>query len=90
MPIDNPNVDAVPEPLADAAITTFAALPELQRRVITMAHWEQLDYREIGERLDLPPESVARALRTGLGELFAGIDARASELLDQQETEGET
>lgn len=47
----------------------LAALPEEQRSVIHLHVWEDLTFREIGELLDLPTQTVASRYRYGLEKL---------------------
>lgn len=55
-----------------AQITTvLAALPEEQRSVIHLHVWEDLSFREIGELLGLPTQTVASRYRYGLEKLRA-------------------
>lgn len=62
-------------PCADAEETrtqitaALAALPENQRTVIHLHVWEDLSFREIGELLGLPTQTVASRYRYGLEKL---------------------
>ncbi|MCF7786205.1 MAG: RNA polymerase sigma factor [Prosthecobacter sp.] len=47
----------------------LAALPEEQRSVIHLHVWEELSFREIGELLGLPTQTVASRYRYGLEKL---------------------
>ena len=69
------------EPLADASIDDrrqilsvgLAALPEEQRTVIHLHLWEELSFREIGELLDAPTQTVASRYRYGLEKLRTSL-----------------
>lgn len=49
--------------------TALAALPEEQRSVIHLHVWEELSFREIGELLGLPTQTIASRYRYGLEKL---------------------
>jgi RNA polymerase sigma-70 factor (ECF subfamily) len=59
------------EETRDQITTALAALPEEQRSVIHLHVWEELSFREIGELLGLPTQTVASRYRYGLEKLRA-------------------
>lgn len=61
------------EPAADheALIATLAALPEEQRSVVHLHVWEDMTFREIGELLGLPTQTIASRYRYALDKLRA-------------------
>ncbi len=59
------------ETRAQITVCTRNALPEEQRSVIHLHVWEDLSFREIGELLGLPTQTVASRYRYGLGKLRA-------------------
>jgi RNA polymerase sigma-70 factor (ECF subfamily) len=61
------------EPAADheALITALAALPEEQRSVVHLHVWEDMTFREIGELLGLPTQTIASRYRYALNKLRA-------------------
>lgn len=52
-------------------ITALAELPEEQRSVVHLHVWEDLGFREIGEMLGLPTQTVASRYRYALEKLRA-------------------
>ncbi len=54
---------------AEEITVALAALPEEQRSVIHLHVWEELSFREIGELLHLPTQTVASRYRYGLEKL---------------------
>jgi len=60
--------DDTEETLAQITVA-LAALPEEQRSVIHLHVWEDLSFREIGELLALPTQTVASRYRYGLEKL---------------------
>lgn len=61
------------EPTADheALIAALAALPEEQRSVVHLHVWEDMTFREIGELLGLPTQTIASRYRYALDKLRA-------------------
>ncbi len=61
------------EPAADheALIAALAALPEDQRSVVHLHVWEDMTFREIGELLGLPTQTIASRYRYALDKLRA-------------------
>lgn len=61
------------EPAADheALIAALAELPEEQRSVVHLHVWEKMSFREIGELLALPNQTVASRYRYALEKLRA-------------------
>ncbi len=61
------------EPAADheALIVALAALPEEQRSVVHLHVWEDMSFREIGELLGLPTQTIASRYRYALDKLRA-------------------
>ncbi|MGV3662091.1 MAG: RNA polymerase sigma factor [Prosthecobacter sp.] len=53
--------------------TTLAELPEDQRSVIHLHMWEELSFREIGELLGAPTQTIASRYRYGLEKLRAAL-----------------
>lgn len=53
--------------------STLADLPEDQRSVIHLHLWEELSFREIGELLGAPTQTVASRYRYGLEKLRAAL-----------------
>ena len=66
-----PPANAEAEETRAQITTALAALPEEQRSVIHLHVWEELSFREIGELLDLPTQTVASRYRYGLEKLRA-------------------
>lgn len=66
-----PAADAEAEETRAQITAALAALPEEQRSVIHLHVWEELGFREIGELLDLPTQTVASRYRYGLEKLRA-------------------
>lgn len=64
-----PAADAAAEETRAQITTALAALPEEQRSVIHLHVWEGLGFREIGELLGLPTQTVASRYRYGLEKL---------------------
>lgn len=52
---------------------TLAELPEDQRSVIHLHVWEELSFREIGELLGAPTQTIASRYRYGLEKLRAAL-----------------
>lgn len=65
------------EPAADheALIAVLAALPEEQRSVVHLHVWEDMTFREIGELLGLPTQTIASRYRYALDKLRAQTPA---------------
>ncbi len=59
------------EPAEDheSLVTALAALPEEQRSVVQLHVWEEMSFREIGELLALPTQTVASRYRYALDKL---------------------
>ena len=59
------------EPAEDheSLVTALAALPEEQRSVVHLHVWEEMSFREIGELLALPTQTVASRYRYALDKL---------------------
>ncbi|MBK8091825.1 MAG: RNA polymerase sigma factor [Verrucomicrobiaceae bacterium] len=53
--------------------TALATLPEEQRSVIHLHVWEEMTFREIGEMLSLPTQTVASRYRYALEKLRAQL-----------------
>ncbi|WP_395749006.1 RNA polymerase sigma factor [Prosthecobacter sp.] len=66
-----PSGDAEAEEPRTQITAALAALPEEQRSVIHLHVWEELGFREIGELLGLPTQTVASRYRYGLEKLRA-------------------
>ena len=66
-----PAADAEAEEARAQVTTALAALPEEQRSAIHLHVWEELSFREIGELLGLPTQTVASRYRYGLEKLRA-------------------
>ncbi|WP_395746451.1 RNA polymerase sigma factor [Prosthecobacter sp.] len=66
-----PSADAEAEETRAQITAALAALPEEQRSVIHLHVWEELGFREIGELLGLPTQTVASRYRYGLEKLRA-------------------
>jgi RNA polymerase sigma-70 factor (ECF subfamily) len=66
-----PAADAEAEETRAQVTAALAALPEEQRSVIHLHVWEELSFREIGELLGLPTQTVASRYRYGLEKLRA-------------------
>jgi RNA polymerase sigma-70 factor, ECF subfamily len=66
-----PTADAEAEEIRTQITAALATLPEEQRSVIHLHVWEELTFREIGELLDLPTQTVASRYRYGLEKLRA-------------------
>lgn len=66
-----PAADAEAEETRAQITAVLAALPEEQRSVIHLHVWEELGFREIGELLGLPTQTVASRYRYGLEKLRA-------------------
>lgn len=66
-----PAADAASEEKRAHITATLASLPEEQRSVIHLHVWEDLSFREIGELLGLPTQTVASRYRYGLEKLRA-------------------
>ncbi|WP_395740493.1 RNA polymerase sigma factor [Prosthecobacter sp.] len=66
-----PSADAEAEETRTQITAALAALPEEQRSVIHLHVWEELGFREIGELLGLPTQTVASRYRYGLEKLRA-------------------
>ncbi len=64
-----PAADAETEETRAQITSALAALPEEQRSVIHLHVWEELGFREIGELLGLPTQTVASRYRYGLEKL---------------------
>jgi len=75
-------VDAAPNPYervaearrAESVRNAFDALPEGQRRALTMFHLEGLEYQEIAERLDVPLGTVATWVSRGRKAMAATLE----------------
>jgi RNA polymerase sigma-70 factor (ECF subfamily) len=66
-----PAMDAEAEETRAQITAALAALPEEQRSVIHLHVWQDMTFREIGELLDLPTQTVASRYRYGLEKLRA-------------------
>ena len=66
-----PSADAEAEETRTQITAALAALPEEQRSVIHLHVWEQMSFREIGEMLGLPTQTIASRYRYGLEKLRA-------------------
>ena len=64
-----PAADAEAEETRAQITAALAGLPEEQRSVIHLHVWEELSFREIGELLGLPTQTVASRYRYGLEKL---------------------
>lgn len=64
-----PAAEAGAEEMRRQITTALAALPEEQRSVIHLHVWEEMSFREIGELLGLPTQTVASRYRYGLEKL---------------------
>ncbi|MDB6005262.1 MAG: polymerase, sigma-24 subunit, subfamily [Prosthecobacter sp.] len=64
-----PATNAEAEETRAQITAALAALPEEQRSVIHLHVWEELSFREIGELLGLPTQTVASRYRYGLEKL---------------------
>jgi len=53
----------------DAVQSALATIPEDQREVLVMKIWGELSFREIGEALDISPNTAASRYRYGLDAL---------------------
>jgi RNA polymerase sigma-70 factor, ECF subfamily len=62
-----------------AAMRCLAQLPREQREVIVLKIWQEHTFEEIGELLDLSPNTVAGRYRYGLQKLRAGLKGAAYE-----------
>jgi RNA polymerase sigma-70 factor (ECF subfamily) len=52
------------------------AVPRVQQQVLELAHFSGLTHKEIAERLGLPPGTVKRRMRLGLGKLRNNTELR--------------
>ena len=66
-----PAADAEAEEVRAQITAALSTLPEEQRSVIHLHVWEELSFREIGELLGLPTQTVASRYRYGLEKLRA-------------------
>ena len=66
-----PAVDAEAEEVRAQITAALSTLAEEQRSVIHLHVWEDLSFREIGELLGLPTQTVASRYRYGLEKLRA-------------------
>lgn len=60
-----------PDSYAEEITTALALLPEEQRSVVHLHLWEDMSFREIGEMLALPTQTVASRYRYALEKLRA-------------------
>lgn len=60
-----------PDSHAEEITTALALLPEEQRSVVHLHLWEEMSFREIGEMLALPTQTVASRYRYALEKLRA-------------------
>jgi RNA polymerase sigma-70 factor (ECF subfamily) len=74
-------------PRERAAMRCLALLPQEQREVIVLKIWHQHTFEEIGELLEVSPNTVAGRYRYGLQKLRACLKEEAYE---QHESFGET
>lgn len=65
----SPAADAEAEETRAQITAALASLPEDQRSAIHLHVWEEMSFREIGELLDLPIQTVASRYRYGLEKL---------------------
>ena len=64
-----PHVEPDEQAFRDAVAEAMAALPEEQRAVVHLKLWENLSFSEIGQALDLSPNTAASRYRYGLDKL---------------------
>jgi len=59
-------------------------LPENLRQIVVMRYWEQLSYKEIGERLRIPPKSVGPLLSQAELMLYPELESHLKSAPRQQ------
>lgn len=74
--------DAAESPAERAAMRCLEKLPREQREVIVLKIWSQYTFEEIGEMLDLSPNTVAGRYRYGLEKLRACLKGKDHESLE--------
>lgn len=66
-------------PLERAAMRCLAELPPLQREVIVLKVWHDFTFEEVGEMLDVSPNTAAGRYRYGLEKLRACLNGEIYE-----------
>jgi len=71
-----------------AAMRCLAELPQLQREVIVLKIWHEYTFEEIGELLDVSPNTAAGRYRYGLEKIRASLKGEIYERAERDEYVG--
>jgi RNA polymerase sigma-70 factor, ECF subfamily len=72
-PTSDPSTDAAVREFEAAIADAVSQLPERRREVFVLSRRDGLSHREIGERLEISPQTVANQLSSALSDLRAAL-----------------
>jgi RNA polymerase sigma-70 factor (ECF subfamily) len=75
-PVEDPGVEAGKEEIKRAVRELVDELPERERAVLLLRHYEGMTFERIGEALDLTSRTVQNCLRRARTKLFYGLRRR--------------